>query len=427
MEGNGSIGASIAVVMMSQRVSRCWHGSDRMSSSGAAATGADLPACYRLGMDRRLSGLLWTAAESVQAAAVRSMVALPVPVRRRLAGAPVQVDGNVLDPDLQLLLRLGGVLPARQRWTVAGRRQQLSTEARLVAGPRRELARVTELTVSGAAGQLGARLYVPQAAPPAGGGLLVYFHGGGWVAGDLDSHDNYLRSLADDAGVRVLSVDYRLAPEARAPAAAEDAIAAFGWAVEHATDLAADSDRVAVGGDSAGGNLAAVVAQQAVRRALPRPAFQLLLYPAVDLVGRRSSRDLFGDGFLLTDSMIDWYRDKYAPDEQARSDPMISPIMADDCSGLAPAYVVTAGFDPLRDEGQEYADRLRSAGVPVTAVCETAMVHGFANILVMSESARQARLRIAHALREALCAPRLRPGAGGAGGPGVTREGGQHE
>jgi len=352
-------------------------------------------------VNRRVDTLLRSAIGLTQAGALKPVTALPPAVRARLAGAPMQIDGNVLDPDLALLLKLSGVFPERAERSVEARREQLRTEAKLITGTPREVERVTELTVRGSDGQLGARLYVPRGAPRTGGGLMVYLHGGGWVVGDLDTHDGYCRALADDAGVRVLSVDYRLAP-APAPAGAEDAIAAFVWAVEHAADLGADPDRIGVGGDSAGGNLAAVVAQQTVRRKLPVPAFQLLIYPGTDLVGRRSSRDLFRDGFFLTESDINFYRDHYTPDPDLRTDPIVSPILATDLRGLAPAHVVTAGFDPLRDEGEEYAGKLAAAGVPVKLVRESSLIHGFASIMVLSDAARLARLRIAHAVHEAL-------------------------
>lgn len=353
-------------------------------------------------VNRRVDTLLRTALDQVQGSALKPVTALPPALRRRLAGAPIQIDGSVLDPDLQLLLRLEGILPGTMKQSVPSARANLLTLSKLVAGQPRELQRVTELTVRGADGQVGARLYVPRSAPMSAGGLLVYFHGGGWVVGDLDSHDSYCRDLAEEAGIRVLSVDYRLAPEAEAPTAAEDAIAAFNWAVEHAEDLGADPSRIGVGGDSAGGNLAAVVAQQSVRRDLPAPALQVLIYPAVDLVGRRPSRDLFAEGFFLTEEDINWYRDHYAPDLAIRSDPLVSPLLTEDLSGLAPAYVVTAGFDPLRDEGNEYAAKLAAAGVPVEHVCERGMLHGFANILALSGETRAARLRISTAIRTAL-------------------------
>jgi acetyl esterase len=354
-------------------------------------------------VNRRVDTLLRTALDTVQGSALKPVTALPAALRHRLAGAPVQIDGNVLDPDLQLLLRLDGWLPALAKGkSVAAARANLLTRTKLVAGRPRELHRVTELTVRGADGQLGARLYVPHSAPATDGGLLVFFHGGGWVVGDLDTHDAYCRDLAEEAGVRVLSVDYRLAPEAEAPVAAEDAIAAFSWAVEHAVDLGADPARVGVGGDSAGGNLAAVVAQQCVRRGLAPPAMQVLIYPGLDLVGRRPSRDLFAEGFFLTDADIEWYRDHYTPDRSIRPDPLISPLLAEDLSGLAPAYIVTAGFDPLRDEGNEYAAKLAEAGVDVEHHCERGLVHGFAGILVLSGELHSARLRIATAIRRAL-------------------------
>ena len=342
--------------------------------------------------------LLRSALGTVQGNALKPVTVLPQAVRHRLAGAPIQIDGNVLDPDLQLLMRLDNLLPSARK-SVASARANLLTMSKLVAGHPRELHRVTELTVRGADGQLGARLYAPRYA---GRGLLVFFHGGGWVVGDLDSHDAYCRDLAEEAGIRVLSVDYRLAPEAEAPVAAEDAIAAFSWAVEHAEDLGADPSLVGVGGDSAGGNLSAVVAQQCVVRGLPAPALQLLLYPAVDLVGRRPSRDLFGEGFFLTEEDILWYREHYTPDPAVRPDPLVSPLLAKDLTGLAPAHIVTAGFDPLRDEGNEYAAALEAAGVPVTHICEPGMVHGFASILALGGETRAAQLRIASRVREAL-------------------------
>jgi acetyl esterase len=343
--------------------------------------------------------LLRTALGTVQGSALKPVTVLPATVRRRLAGAPIQIDGNVLDPDLQLLLRIERLLPSTMKPSVPAARANLLAMSQLVAGHPRELQRVTELTVRGADGQLGARLYVPRSA---GRGLLVFFHGGGWVLGDLDSHDAYCRDLAEEAGIRILSVDYRLAPEAEAPVAAEDAIAAFSWAVEHAEDLSVDPALVGVGGDSAGGNLSAVVAQQCVLRGLPAPALQVLIYPAVDLVGRRPSRDLFGEGFFLTEDDINWYRDHYVPDPAARSDPMVSPIFAKDLSGLAPAFVATAGFDPLRDEGNEYASLLADAGVEVTHICEPGMVHGYANILAIGGETRAAQLRIAQHIRSVL-------------------------
>jgi acetyl esterase len=200
----------------------------------------------------------------------------------------------------------------------------------------------------------------------AGSPLLVFFHGGAWVTGSLISHDPLCRFLAAHAGVRVLAVDYRLAPEDPFPAAVDDAVAAFAYAGEHAVDLGADPGAVAVGGDSAGGGLAAVVSYLAARAGRPAPAFLLMFYPHCDAANRSVSRDLFGTGYGLTDVDIEWYTDQYLPPGVDRSDPRVSVAQADDLSGLPPTYLVTGGFDPLRDEGELFARRLAEAGVGVT-------------------------------------------------------------
>ncbi|TCC28335.1 alpha/beta hydrolase [Kribbella speibonae] len=354
---------------------------------------------------------------AVQANALLPLYALPAAVRRRLAGAPIQIDGNTLDPDVQLLLRVDNLLPHTTKTDAATARTHFRNLCKLIPGTPAPLLRVTDLTVRGAAGQLEARLYIPRTPESAGsgsasdrgaaarsgrGGLLVFFHGGGWVVGDLGTHDALCRAIAADAGIRVLSVDYRLAPEAPAPTAAEDAIAAFTWAVDHAEDLGTDPALVAVGGDSAGGNLAAVVAQQTVRRGLPQPALQVLLYPAVDLVARRPSRDLFSEGFLLTEEDIIWYRDHYTPDPTLRPDPIVSPLRAEDLTGLPPTYLTTAGFDPLRDEGLEYATALKTAGNNLTHAHHKSLPHGYANLLTVPGTTRTAHTHLTNHLRATL-------------------------
>jgi acetyl esterase len=351
----------------------------------------------------RLDAVLRGVLGAVQANALTPLYALPEAVRHRLAGAPIQIDGNTVDPDLQLLLRLNALLPHTTKSTAAVARAHLKNLTALVSGRPVELHRVTPLTVRGADGQLNARLYVPRPdAPGAPDGLLVFLHGGGWVVGDLDTHDGVCRAIAADAGIKVLSVDYRLAPEAPAPTAAEDAIAAFTWAVDHAEDLGVDPDLIAVGGDSAGGNLAAVVAQQCVWRDLPRPALQVLLYPAVDLVARRPSRDLFSEGFILTEEDIIWYRDHYTPDPAIRPDPIVSPLRAEDLSNLPPTYVTTAGFDPLRDEGIAYAKALKAAGNQLTHAHHPSLTHGYLNLLTLPGTTRQAQTHLTTHLRNTL-------------------------
>jgi acetyl esterase len=185
-------------------------------------------------VNSRLDSVLRDSVTGLQANALTPLYALPAAVRRRLAGAPIQIDGNILDPDLQLLLRVDNLLPRTTKTDAATARAHFRNLCKLIPGTPAELQRVTDLTVRGADGQLGARLYIPR---EVGRGLLVFLHGGGWVVGDLNTHDGLCRAIAADAGIRVLSVDYRLAPEAPAPTAAEDAIAAFTWAVEHAFDV----------------------------------------------------------------------------------------------------------------------------------------------------------------------------------------------
>jgi acetyl esterase len=251
------------------------------------------------------------------------------------------------------------------------------------------------------------RIYWPQA-PPAEADtlpLVVYFHGGGWVICDLDTHDETCRTLANGSGAVVVSVDYRLAPEDRFPAAAEDAYAATVWAAEHAAELGADASRVGVAGDSAGGNLAAVVPLMARDRGGPPLRFQLLIYPVTDVSPNRNdyaSKSDNGTGYFLTIEHMEWYRDKYLPEGDDGSAPYISPVCAADFAGLPPALVITAEYDPLRDEGEAYARRLNEAGVPADVERCAGMFHGFFGLAMVLDGARAANERAAAALRDAL-------------------------
>jgi len=307
---------------------------------------------------------------------------------------PIVIDGQRLDPEVQLLLAARERLqpPVWDETMTVERGREITREEAWVAAGKRPIAvgKVQALTAAG----LPARLYVPD--EPGPHPLLVYYHGGGFVAGDLDTHDAPCRVLCRHAGVRVLAIDYRLAPEHRFPAWIEDGLASFDWAVEHAGELGADPRRVVVSGDSAGGNIAAVVAQER------DPAMQLLIYPSMDMRGPRRSHELFGDGFFLTSALIEWYSNHFLPADADRTDPRRSPILAPDLSGAAPAIVITAGFDPLRDEGEEYADKLREAGVPVLAHRFRGMFHGFINSVGVSPSCRGALTEVAGMLRARL-------------------------
>ena len=253
------------------------------------------------------------------------------------------------------------------------------------------------------AGNIPVRLYRPVGANadtplPA----LVYFHGGGWVIGDLDTHDVLCRQLTAEAGIVTVAVDYRLAPEAKFPAAADDAWTATQWVVANAGKLGIDAQRLAVGGDSAGGNLAAVVALMARDAGAPALRLQALLYPVTNVgVETRSYRD-FADGYMLTrDSMV-WFFDQYLPSKEAASDWRVSPLRAASHAGVAPALIVTAGFDPLRDEGEAYSQKLRDAGVTVDYICYGGMIHGFVPMGKLLDTGNRAVSHIAASLRQAL-------------------------
>ena len=338
----------------------------------------------------------------VQGAFLRVLLGLPRRLIRALAGRPITRDGQRLDPEAQLSLRLIALNrpPELKTLTPTAARRRVARDTLTVGGRAPEVADVQSLTITGGEQPLGARLYDPGARP--GSGLLVYFHGGGFVVCDLDTHDHTCRLLALASGARVLSVDYRLAPEHRFPAAAQDAWTAFAFAADSAAELGADPARVAVGGDSAGGNLAAGVAQHAVRAGGPAPALQLLLYPWLDLSRKRRSYALFGQGFYLSEDDLDWYTGQYLDELAHVGDPRCSPLLADELAGVAPAFIATAGFDPLRDDGEEYALRLRAAGVPAALQCHAGLFHGFANAVGVGRTGREAVLAAGGALRLAL-------------------------
>ncbi len=294
-----------------------------------------------------------------------------------------------VDPHIAPLLELLATVPPMSEGSPEAAREAFR---QLTVGGRQPeqvvpVGSVEDTTIPGPAGELAARVYRPSEEGPVP--TVVLFHGGGWVIGDLDTHDNMARSICRDCTAVVVSVDYRLAPEAPFPAAVEDAVAATRWVGERLADFGGDP-RLAVAGDSAGGNLAAVVAQQLRDSGGPALAGQLLVYPATDVTGDYASRTENAEGYFLDLPTMLWFMEHYADEAAAHEDPRLSPLRATDLSGLPPAVVVTAEYDPLRDEGEAYAAALSQAGVRVDVRRFDGMIHGFFDMGTFSPGAQAA-------------------------------------
>ena len=316
----------------------------------------------------------------------------------------------MLDPQARALLDLieqRGVPPTHTLTPDEARR--FYRERRFFTQPDApEVGHVRDLQAEGPHGTIPMRLYMPLVPAPGCEGrlpLLVYYHGGGWTIGDLDTHDVLCRQLANGSGCAVIAVDYRLGPEHRFPAAVEDSIAALRWVRANAATLGVDARRIAVGGDSAGGNLAAVVAIDARNTEDadgPQLAFQLLIYPATDMRCLAASHVTNGQGYLLTSDTIRYFHDHYIDDRKHDLDWRASPLLHEDLAGLPPAFVLTAGYDPLRDEGLMYAQRLSEVGTRATCVCFPRQIHGFITMGRVIDEANAAVDLCALQLRAAL-------------------------
>ena len=305
-----------------------------------------------------------------------------------------------LDPQAKAVLdqfaSMGG--PQLHEMSVAQARELILGMVAL-AGELESIARIEDRTVPGPAGEIPIRIYTPVGTAPFP--VLVYFHGGGWVIGNLDTHDGICRSLANRVGCLVVSVDYRLAPEHPFPAAPEDCYAATRWLAEHAGSLGGDKGRIAVGGDSAGGNLAAVVALMARDRGGPKLAFQLLVYPATDTDFETRSYRENSEGYFLTRADMVWFWNHYAPRDEDRRNPYAAPQRAASLRGLPPALVITAEFDPLCDDGNAYAARLREDGVPVRLSQQDGLIHGFFQMGAVIDRGRASVDEASRALKDA--------------------------
>jgi len=309
-----------------------------------------------------------------------------------------------LDPEARMLMdQMQGTLKPFDQGTVEEARAAIQALA-LAAGEPEPVAKVEDRAVPDPKSEIPVRIYTPEGAGPFP--VLVYFHGGGWTIGNLETHDGVCRHLCNAVGCVVVSVDYRLAPECPYPAAADDAYAATRWVAANARALGGDANRIAVGGDSAGGNLAAVVSLMARDRGGPPLVFQLLVYPVTDApTAKHPSYRENAEGYFLTRDMMLWFWNHYCGKGVDPADPYACPLNAKDLRGLPPAYVVTAEFDPLRDEGEAYAAKLREAGVPTTLKRYAGMIHGFFGMSALLTQARVATREAAEALRAAF-APR---------------------
>jgi acetyl esterase len=342
-------------------------------------------------------------AQQLQNAAVAFLVGLPDPVVSLLAGRPEVRGGQTLDPQLQLLLRLlaAANLPRMETMAAAEARELFRSSAGALSHPPAQMERVLDRPIPGPHGEIPLRIFVPKSGKSPHP-VFVYYHGGGWTVGDLDTHDAVARAFADEAHSIVVAVDYRMGPDHRFPIAAEEAVAAFVWAGAHAAEFGGDPERMAVGGDSAGGNLAAVVCQQTLARGLRVPDFQLLIYPVTDVGAETDSYETFAEGFYLTRPLMRWFAANYVTCENDRLDPRVSPLRAGNLAGLPPAFVLTAGYDVLRDEGKAYAQRLLEAGVDVEYRNYDSLIHGFVSMGGVIREARRAFEDCTTALRVGL-------------------------
>lgn len=343
-----------------------------------------------------------TAAEHLQRIVARAFGKLPGSVLVRLSGRPpVVIDGQTLDPHVQWVLSMrrrrghkGLIEPTPQIGRARFRRECLA-----YGRPVTPVGAVRDFEIPGPAGPLRVRHYAPPADGPRP--LTVYLHGGGFTIGDLDTHDEPCRILCREGRMHVLSVDYRLAPEHPFPAAPDDALAALRWAQAHAAELGADPARVAIGGDSAGGNLSAVISLETARDR--PPAAQLLIYPATDAETWRPSRAMFSDGFFLSIADREGFSRCYTGGTGHTDDEWrVSPLRAPELGGQAPALVVTAGFDILRDEDDAYAQTLAAAGTRTEHLRFPSLGHGFIHMTTVTPAAKAAMVRIARDWRALL-------------------------
>jgi len=341
------------------------------------------------------------ASPAAQRAILKLILSLPAPLLRLMAGGGVVYQGGrTLDPRLQFLAAQARKAPPMTQATPEQARAGMDGMIAAMAGKPEPGVTWEDLQVPGAAGDIPARAYRPSSQDPAAP-LMVWAHMGGGVIGNIETNHVFCTLLAKIARGPVLSVDYRLAPEHRFPAGLEDVLAAYRWGRDHADRFGAPVGKAAMGGDSMGGNFTAIVCQELKRAGEPQPVMQLLIYPCTDVASQTPSMTTFGDAFPLNSATMEWFMGHYLNPGDDPADPRLSPLKSPDLSGLAPAVVVTAGFDPLVDQGEAYAKALREAGVPVTYRCYDSLAHAFVAFTGAVPAADVASREVAGLVREA--------------------------
>jgi acetyl esterase/lipase len=317
------------------------------------------------------------ASANAQRFIAHTLLSLPAPILRLMSGGGVVYQGGrTLDPRLQFLAAQAKAQPPLAGLPVEAVRQASAMGLALVAGQPEPGVRVEGLTIEGPGGPIPARAYRPAVQEPTAP-LMVWAHMGGGVIGDLETSHVFCTILASCARCAVLSIDYRLAPENRYPAGLDDLLFAYRWARDNTARFGAPDGAVAIGGDSMGGGFAAILAQEMKRTGEPQPALQLLVYPAVDVACQSASMTTYAEAYPLNRALMDWFMAHYMGPSDNPADPRLSPLAQKDLKGLAPAVVITAGFDPLVDQGEAYARKLKAAGVPVVYRCYDSLAHGF--------------------------------------------------
>lgn len=361
--------------------------------------------------DGPTAGLSWTPSpvDKAKRAAFAAAGAIPSQVTGLLAQPPVRADGARLDPFFQLgdkLIDLFGDKPLSEE-TMEYSRQQTVANVYACTGPEVPLPYVQDLSIpvtsdsEGSEAVIGARLYRPTTSDETLP-LLMYIHGGGFAAGNLDTHDMTCRYISSHGELAVLSIDYRLAPEHRFPIPLDDCVAAFEWAHAHAEDLAIDPDKIAIGGDSAGGNLTLTTSLRLLEAGGPKNAFQLVFVPVTLVGGYGPSFAKFAEGPFLTREHIDFFEGAYLGDGADKDSPFVSPALSEDLGKLPPAHIAVAGFDPLRDQGELLARKMQEAGAKVSFRRHPTLIHPFANTVGVSDVARSAVDEAIGALRQGL-------------------------